>query len=103
MNAWNKNVDEIITQTLKKLGISIIDKVIIDKKLEYVLLKNETMISLSYTMEKAYDFIVVDDDTMKITYSTTEFNIEPQMLSEQVIKDAFQLVEGGLNNDIPRI
>lgn len=103
MNAWNKNVDEIITQTLKKLGISIIDKVIIDKKLEYVLLKNETMISLSYTMEKAYDFMVVDDDTMKITYSTTEFNIEPQMLSEQVIKDAFQLVEGGLNNDIPRI
>lgn len=103
MNAWNKNVDEIITQTLKKLGISIIDKVITDKKLEYVLLKNETMISLSYTMEKAYDFMVVDDDTMKITYSTTEFNIEPQMLSEQVIKDAFQLVEGGLNNDIPRI
>ena len=87
MNAWNKNVDEIITQTLKELGISIIDKVNVDKKLEYVLLKNETMISLSYTIEKSYDFMVVNKDSNKIIYSTTEFNVEPEMLRELIIKD----------------
>ena len=87
MNVWNKNVDEIITQTLKELGISIIDKVNVDKKLEYVLLKNETMISLSYTIEKSYDFMVVNKDSNKIIYSTTEFNVEPEMLRELIIKD----------------
>lgn len=50
-------------------------------------MKGEMAISISYTLDKAYDFMVVDANSEKIVYSNTEFGVEPLELRELINRD----------------
>lgn len=82
LNNWN--IDSIISSILTELNIDSTEKHICDKKIEYVLMKGEMAISISYTLDKAYDFMVVDANSEKIVYSNTEFGVEPLELRELI-------------------
>lgn len=87
LNNWIRNIDSIISSILTELNIDSTEKHICDKKIEYVLMKGEMAISISYTLDKAYDFMVVDANSEKIVYSNTEFGVEPLELRELINRD----------------
>lgn len=87
LNNWIRNIDSIISSILTELNIDSTEKHICDKKIEYVLMKGKMAISISYTLDKAYDFMVVDDNSEKIVYSNTEFGVEPLELRELINRD----------------
>ena len=87
MDNWTRNIDSLISSILTELNIDSIEKHICDKKIEYVYMKGEMGISISYTLDKAYDFMVVDANSEKIVYSNTEFGVEPFALRELINRD----------------
>lgn len=91
LNNWIRNIDSIISLILTELNIDSTEKHICDKKIEYVLMKGEMAISISYTLDKAYDFMVVDVHSENIVYSNTGFGVEPLELSGLINRDMIKI------------
>ncbi len=88
MNKRLNNIESILTKEIKKKGIKIEEIFKYgDKKIEFMLLYSDFVISVSVVDDMSYDFTVFDSTGDTIVYNNTQFNVALDDLCDILLKD----------------